>query len=194
MATWDPGRLGALIKNARDELGLSRREAEKLTTFSRTTWTSLETGTRIKHGGGEHEPARPKPYVIMEAAEVLGVDVNEALTLGGYDPRVYNPDNTPSLAQRIALLSSEQQAAVSWVVDAFLAADVPAEAQEAVENVVAAFLSADVPSQAQSATPRRAAYMSGHEAGRRHARMSGREHGKTRGPDDVPEPRVAGRS
>lgn len=152
------------------------REAAKLTTFSRTTWTSLETGTRIKEGGGVHAPAKPRPDTIMQAARVVGVDVNEALTLGGWDPRVYNPDYAATrLEQRLALLSPEQQAAVGWVVDAFLAAEVPAQAQEAVAGVIAAYLSADVPQQVTQEPPkqtRRGARMSGARPGRRHAVMS----------------------
>lgn len=200
MASRDPVRLGALIRTAREQLGLSRREAEKLTSFSRTTWTSLETGTRIKQGGGAHEDSKAKPHVIIEAAEVLGVDVNEALTLGGWDPRIYNPDSTPSLARRVSLLSSEQQAAVSWVVDAFLAAEVPAQAQEAVAGVIAAFEDAGVPPQSlstpepeqQPRTRRGAARMSAPRRSGRHAVMSSRRDETAATPDDIPESRRAG--
>ena len=112
----------------------------------------------------------------MQAARIVGVDVNEALTLGGWDPRVYNPDHAGTqLARRVAALSSEQQGVVGWVVDALLATEVPAEAQEAVAGVVAAYLSSEVPQQAQSGPPRP-----------RSARMSAPQFESAAGEDEPP--------
>ena len=126
--------LGAVIKAARERAGLSVREAAGHAEFSPTTWTSIETGTRIKRGGGEHEPTRPKPGVIVAAANVVGVAVDTALELAGYDPSVYSPSSSApltrserSVAQRVALLSPEERAAVGSVVDAFLAGHPQAE-------------------------------------------------------------------
>jgi transcriptional regulator with XRE-family HTH domain len=208
----DAERLGALIKAARERLGLSGREAARRAGFSPTTWSAVEKGTRIKSGGGGHERAYPKPGVIVAAANTVGVDVAEALRLAGYDPDVYNPSSSAPLtrsertvAQRVSMLSPEQQAAVGTVVDAFLGVavlsddppDEPADEEASpTADPQSVFQEADPQhtGPVDEARPPGAAQMSGHEAGRRHARMSGREHGKTRGPDDVPEPRVAGRS
>jgi transcriptional regulator with XRE-family HTH domain len=205
--------LGDVIKRARERLGLSVRAAAKLMDVSPTTWSSVETGTRVKRGGGGHEPAQPQASVIIAAARIVRVDVDTALRLAGYEPSVYNPASAAPLtrsertvAQRVSMLSPEQQAAVGTVVDAFLGRravlsddppDEPADEDASpTADPQSVFQEADPQhtGPADEARPPGAAQMSGHEAGRRHAQMSGHEHGKTRGPDDVPEPRVAGRS
>jgi transcriptional regulator with XRE-family HTH domain len=78
--------LGELIRAGRQALGLGVRRAATRAGIAPTTWTSIETGTRIKKGGGEPEPADlSKPSVVV-AALVVGVDYQLALQLAGLEP------------------------------------------------------------------------------------------------------------
>jgi transcriptional regulator with XRE-family HTH domain len=78
--------LGARIREAREAAGLGVNRAAKRANIAPTTWTAIEEGTRIRQGGGDHQRAKPSKPSVIAAALVVGLDVKEALALGGYDP------------------------------------------------------------------------------------------------------------
>jgi len=78
--------LGELIQEARKALGLGVRRAATRAGIAPTTWTAIETGKRIKKGGGAPEPADLSKPSVIAAALVVGVDYKLALQLAGLEP------------------------------------------------------------------------------------------------------------
>lgn len=129
----DPGvdwPLGPVVKRARLDAGWSLREAGAKAKISATTWSSVETGTRSDGKGGA-EPSKPQASVIVSVANAIGMDVNEALTLAGYEPELNNPNFQPggkgrppksqrAVADLIARLTPRQYNAVVEVVESML--------------------------------------------------------------------------
>lgn len=139
--------LGNLVREARKTAGFSLREAARRAGISPTTWESVETGTRRKRGGGgETEPSRPQASNVIAVANVLRLDVNEALRFAGYDPSVSNPGFHPSqpgrppVSQRavgdmVARLTPRQRAAVVEIIESMLWPTTEDEAEAADEPV-----------------------------------------------------------
>ncbi|GGM70815.1 hypothetical protein GCM10012275_46570 [Longimycelium tulufanense] len=130
--------LGERLRVAREQAGLSQRQAAEAAGFSVTAWGQLETGLRSV-GGGQTVPANPRPATIVAAARIVGVEPSEALNLAGYDPRQHrtllqrpSAGGRPTVSQRglaelISQLTERQRQAVLAVVEAMLE---PEEADE----------------------------------------------------------------
>lgn len=91
----DPGGsswpLGPVVGEALTRAGLSDREAGKRAGIAAATVKAMVTGHRPTG-----EPTRPQSAAVIKLARVLRLDVNQALELAGYDPRIENPDFQPS--------------------------------------------------------------------------------------------------
>jgi transcriptional regulator with XRE-family HTH domain len=90
--------LGARIREARKAAGLGVNRAAKRAHIAPTTWTSIEEGTRIPQGGADPRRTRPDVKSVLAAALVVGIDINEALELGGYEPLSPDAYVTPAPA------------------------------------------------------------------------------------------------
>lgn len=115
--------LGPKLRDARKSAGLSQREAAQAAGFSPTTWGQLESGTK-KLGQGVEVAMRPRPSVVQAAAQVVGLDVAEALRMAGHEPgnRDQPPPSAPTVSQRrlvdvFASLTQRQRHAVMEIVE-----------------------------------------------------------------------------
>jgi transcriptional regulator with XRE-family HTH domain len=119
--------LGAELQAGRKRAQLSIRRAAELANISRTTWATLETGTRIEQG--VPKASRTTPGFVIAAARVVNVDPAHALRLAGYDPEHWFPADVAAaapadartVADRIAMLSGERLNAVAAIVHLMLA-------------------------------------------------------------------------
>lgn len=120
-----PWTLGPKLKKAREGAGLSQREAAKAAGFSVTTWGQLETGIR-KVGNGMESPVNPRASVVASAADVVGLDVAEALRMAGIDPKhapkgAQRPTVSQSrLLESFARLTEPQRAALLDLIESML--------------------------------------------------------------------------
>lgn len=137
--------LGAIVREARLSAGLSLRAAATQANISPTTWDSVEKGTRPKRGGGGHERSVPQASNIVAVANVLRLDINNALRLAGYDPSVANPGFQPTRPGRVpksqralgdmaARLTPRQYGAVVEIIESMLYPTV--EDEQTVEEPV----------------------------------------------------------
>lgn len=117
--------LGRRLRAGRSRSGLSIRQAATLAGFSRTTWATLETGTR---SNGDKVRGRPRVDTVMAAARVVNLDPAKALRLVGYDPQHWLPNETPTgdphaVADRIKLLTGQRLDDVAAIVHRLLGDD-----------------------------------------------------------------------
>ena len=90
----DPGGtwpLGSVVGAALAKAGWSDREAGKRAGIAPATVKAMVTGRRPNG-----DSTKPQSSAVIKLARALRLDVNHALELAGYDPRVENPDFRPS--------------------------------------------------------------------------------------------------
>ncbi|MGQ0837310.1 helix-turn-helix domain-containing protein [Actinokineospora sp.] len=108
--------LGRLLREAREDAGLSQTAAAQRARISRAQWQNLEKGT-----GSGGKPVRPKPNTVTSAAEAVGLDPQHALELAGLDPSNYDPARpgrpTASLAEARDLLAQVTERQLQAVID-----------------------------------------------------------------------------
>lgn len=82
---------GPALEKARISAGLSVRAAARRTNraISSGRWYQLESG--IQKAKGQEIPVGTTPATVAAAALAVDWDVNEALTVAGFDPRDYQP-------------------------------------------------------------------------------------------------------
>lgn len=83
--------LGPVVGAALAQAGWSDREAGKRAGIAPATVKAMVTGRRPNG-----DTTKPQSSAVIKLARALRLDVNEALELAGYDPRVENPDFQPS--------------------------------------------------------------------------------------------------
>lgn len=137
--TWP---LGPVVRTARETAGWSEREAGKRAGIAAATWKALETGQRPNG-----DQTRPQSSAVIKAARALRLDVNQALELAGYDPRLENPDFNPSarngappksqraVGEMIDRLTPRQYDAVVEIVESMLRPDGAEEPTRSAEDV-----------------------------------------------------------
>jgi hypothetical protein len=126
----DPGGtwpLGPVVGAALAQAGWSDREAGKRAGIAAATVKAMVTGQRPNG-----DPTKPQSSAIIKLARALRLDVNEALELAGYDPRVENPDFKPNartgrppksqraVGEMIERLTPRQYDAVVEVIESML--------------------------------------------------------------------------
>jgi transcriptional regulator with XRE-family HTH domain len=79
-------QLGHYLREKREAAGLSIRAAARKAGFSEGRWRQLERG--YQPSGGERIPANPRPSTVVQAADALGADAEEALKVAGLDADV----------------------------------------------------------------------------------------------------------
>jgi transcriptional regulator with XRE-family HTH domain len=126
--------LGRIIRSLREDQGISIRSAAKACHISDTAWSAMETGYAYVRGG-ERVDRRPAATTVIAAAQLLGANPHDWLTLAGLGDRIRVNGASPDLAitnpapsakammAKIGSLTDEQRAHVDAVVDAFLAAN-----------------------------------------------------------------------
>lgn len=101
MKSAEQNRLGAFVRDARNQLGLSLRAVEQRTGISNAYLSQLESG-KIK---------QPSPTILHELAEVLGVTYAEMMAHAGY-PVPGKTRQTPASSgflARFGKISTEEQ-------------------------------------------------------------------------------------
>lgn len=96
---------GPALKKARISAGLSVRAAARRTNsaISAGRWYQLESG--IQKARGQEIPIGTTPATVAAAAKAVDWDVNEALTVAGFDPRDYQPP--PKMLSPLRAASNE---------------------------------------------------------------------------------------
>jgi transcriptional regulator with XRE-family HTH domain len=105
----DPGPpltpLGRLLEDARQALGLSKREAARRSGFTEGRWRQVVTG--LQNTKDVNTPSNPRSATVAAMARAVGADVNEALRLAGLEATPGTGAGTPSSdAFRRVMLSS----------------------------------------------------------------------------------------
>jgi transcriptional regulator with XRE-family HTH domain len=118
--------LGPVLTAAREERGLSLREAAAAAGFSKDTWSALEKGYR-GNGARRSDARKPDARNVIAAARVVGLNINEALRLSGNPIPEPIPTGRPttsvtSLARKIGTLPADLQQAIETIVDSHLRA------------------------------------------------------------------------
>lgn len=75
---------GAALRTAREQLGLSGREAARRAGFSESRWRQLERGTQSVNG--VEQPVSTRPETVLKTADVVNLDPRGALILAGFNP------------------------------------------------------------------------------------------------------------
>jgi transcriptional regulator with XRE-family HTH domain len=116
---------GRFLREQRDKVGLSRREAAKRSKVPEATWRDLENGQKTSYGGVRVLP-NPGSDVLDKIAATL------ELTLEDLNRHVGRPSNrqkaapgtarsdAPPLAQKIASLGDRDRHLVESMVDRML--------------------------------------------------------------------------
>lgn len=74
--------LGAALERTREEAGVTKAAAARTARISRSTWDTLTRGYVVRQG--QRFPVRPKLENVTAAAAAVGLDVQEAAALAGY--------------------------------------------------------------------------------------------------------------
>lgn len=88
--------LGPVLQDARERLGISKREAARRASISEQLWRRLETGyytvqgERIPLTGRDGKNKGASADTVRAAALAVGMDVREALALVGYSEDVFD--------------------------------------------------------------------------------------------------------
>jgi len=116
---------GVYLRQQRDKVGLSRREAAKRSKVPESTWRDLETGAKNSYGGVRVLP-NPGADVLEKMAGVLEITPEELTRHVGRlssrsKSKSASPTNSSSpLAQKIARLDQRDQRLVETLVDQML--------------------------------------------------------------------------
>lgn len=86
--------LGKLLEDARNTLGLSKREAARRSGFSEARWRQVVTG--LQNTKDVNTPSKPKSSTVAAMARAVGVDVDEALRLAGLESTPGTGASTPA--------------------------------------------------------------------------------------------------
>ncbi|MBV7292328.1 helix-turn-helix domain-containing protein [Corynebacterium sp. TAE3-ERU16] len=87
---WEPGRI---IQTAREDTGLSKRQAAQRAGISESWWRQIESG--YKRVDGEPVRANVPEKALVSAAVAVGADTQAVLAAAGYDE-----DNAPRITLR----------------------------------------------------------------------------------------------
>jgi transcriptional regulator with XRE-family HTH domain len=117
---------GVYLRQQRDKVGLSRREAARRSKVPDATWKDLENGHKTSYGGVRVLP-NPGAEVLAKIAKVLELSPEE---LNRHVGRLSNrskpasggapKDGTTPLAQKIARLGDRDKRLVESLVDQML--------------------------------------------------------------------------
>lgn len=78
---WLPGRI---IQNAREQAGLSKREAAKRADISPTFYRRIEDGGHIQDNS--FTPVNPSTDTLIRSAQAVGADPQAVLAAAGINP------------------------------------------------------------------------------------------------------------
>jgi transcriptional regulator with XRE-family HTH domain len=117
---------GIFLRQQRDKVGLSRREAARRSKVPETTWKDLETGQKTSYGGVRVLP-NPGAEVLAKMATVLELEPEELSkhvgrtgTKSRSASTAASRDGVNVLTQKIARLSDRDRRIVESVVDQML--------------------------------------------------------------------------
>ena len=118
---------GRFLREQRDKLGLSRREAAKRSKVPEATWRDLETGHKTGYGGVRVLP-NPGSDVLGKIAGALELTPEELSRHAGRlnnkqrppSPGSTQRTNTSPLAQKVARLGDRDRRLVEALVDEML--------------------------------------------------------------------------
>jgi transcriptional regulator with XRE-family HTH domain len=117
---------GVYLRQQRDNVGLSRREAARRSKVPESTWKDLETGQKTSYGGVRVLP-NPAPDVLAKMAKVLELSPEELTRhVGRLTPKSKSSstsgsrDGVSALTARIARLSDRDRHLVEFLVDQML--------------------------------------------------------------------------
>lgn len=117
---------GIFLRQARDKVGLSRREAARRSKVPESTWKDLETGQKTSYGGVRVLP-NPGAEVLAKMATVLELEPDElsrhvgrATTKTRSTAAAAARDGVSQLAQKIARLDDRDRRLVEAMVDQML--------------------------------------------------------------------------
>jgi transcriptional regulator with XRE-family HTH domain len=117
---------GIFLRQQRDKVGLSRREAARRSKVPESTWKDLETGQKTSYGGVRVLP-NPGAEVLAKMANVLELEPEElsrhvgrltSKTRAG--ATATSRDGVTHLAQKIARLGDRDRHLVESMVDQML--------------------------------------------------------------------------
>ena len=118
---------GKYLREQRDRLKLSRREAAKRSKVPEATWRDLETGRGTNSYGGVRVLPNPGSEVLEKMAKALEISSEDLMRHVG---RLSNRQragsgaggkgNTPPLAQKIARLGDRDRRLIESLVDQML--------------------------------------------------------------------------
>ena len=98
----DLGDLGQLLKEAREQSGMSQRQAAEAANISPTYVRALESS----NNPNTNKPSRPSPAVLLAMGNALNVDPDVLLDKAGYDPELSK--------QAAPTIGGSVQKAVEW--------------------------------------------------------------------------------
>jgi transcriptional regulator with XRE-family HTH domain len=117
---------GIYLRQQRDKVGLSRREAARRSKVAESTWKDLETGQKTSYGGVRVLP-NPGAEVLAKMAKVLELEPEELTRhVGRTTPKSRSTsaggakDGVTHLAQKIARLDDRDRRLVESMVDQML--------------------------------------------------------------------------
>jgi transcriptional regulator with XRE-family HTH domain len=117
---------GIFLRQQRDKVGLSRREAARRSKVPESTWKDLETGQKTSYGGVRVLP-NPGAEVLAKMAKVLELEPEElSRHVGRASAKVRattattSRDGVTHLAQKIARLDDRDRRLVEVIVDQLL--------------------------------------------------------------------------
>jgi len=117
---------GIFLRQQRDKVGLSRREAARRSKVPESTWKDLETGQKTSYGGVRVLP-NPGAEVLAKMAKVLELEPEElSKHVGrlGAKPKstssASSRDGVTALSQKIARLDDRDRRLVEAMVDQML--------------------------------------------------------------------------
>jgi transcriptional regulator with XRE-family HTH domain len=117
---------GIYLRQQRDNVGLSRREAARRAKVPESTWKDLETGHKTSYGGVRVLP-NPGSDVLAKMAKVLELSPEELNRHVGRLTNKSKPasgassrDTTTPLTQKIARLGDRDKRLIESLVDQML--------------------------------------------------------------------------
>jgi len=119
---------GVYLRQQRDKVGLSRREAAKRSKVPESTWKDLESGAKTSCGGVRVLP-NPGADVLEKMAQVLELTPEELTRHVGRPTRTKSAssgaarNNASPLAQKVARLGERDRRLIEAMVDQMLELD-----------------------------------------------------------------------
>lgn len=118
---------GSFLRQQRDKVGLSRREAARRSKVPESTWRDLETGQKTSYGAGVRVLPNPGAEVLDKMAKVLELAPEELTRhVGRLTSKAKSTtataarDGSNLLAQKIARLDARDRRLVESLVDQML--------------------------------------------------------------------------